>query len=859
MCIHLEFDEKVTVDDSGYILDSVSVIFKSIFPLTRGTLDRTTFIALSLLFVAHEAFGTLPTGAGAAGQSTIYVQTWDQVDNLGNSDADPGGSTTLLKGLNAAGGSAAALWQGSGATAKDGDLIELGYYKLNAGTPNNSGTNLFAGTWTPLTTKTTIGHVYDTTGWSDTSKAGEFFFDATFTRNTSNVYSGTASINSQSDSPHPISNDTPPGLGGTLDGNLFDLDFASDAGGGGNSHQIRLGIRFYDISAGNNVGWNGTNSSGTAGKTNTATRYQTIMHSGNDWKWDQIAGDNSADMYMHLHANDGSADSNLVFEFDNSDAFSANLSKVGTGDTRIVNDDYVATIAYHDGSGDLNLANGGLGSAVVSGFAGSGDVDGANDANHFTIHSAAGNTGNDAPNFSGNIYQDSSTSTDLTIMKTGAGEQVLSGNVNASDSNNGSASAFLDIQEGTVILKPGSSKTQKIEYLTGAGSGTRSLTLDNTSEATQAIELGFANTSTTQTFSGTVALEGSGSTNTIKVVSSTTPNEANYGKEQVLSGIVSSTANNSLTKSGLGRLMLSGDNTFDGGATDVIIKDGTLVAAHADALGGASTAVRIDKGKLEIGDGNNGAVTLHSGTTITGSAVGKSVVGGDGTITNLTIGSATSEVDVVAPGRGISSSLSSTSSQQQVTLATGGAAKAMGDLTVTNLTLNNGGVYDWEITDFTGSAGTGFDVLKFGSITFGSGASDSFAVNAFSVASNGAAGAISNLGNHDGGGNGILFLDSVNNQHSDVTWSHANHTLTSGSWQQSSYFDVDSRAYNYHNGNINGGWGVWYNGSGDFYLRYSAVPEPSTYVMVTGLLMLPGLRFLRRFRKGVNDQENEKI
>ena len=29
-------------------------------------------------------------------------------------------------------------------------------------------------------------------------------------------------------------------------------------------------------------------------------------------------------------------------------------------------------------------------------------------------------------------------------------------NVNASDSNNGSASAFLDIQEGTVILKPGS-------------------------------------------------------------------------------------------------------------------------------------------------------------------------------------------------------------------------------------------------------------------------------------------------------------------------------------------------------------------------------------------------------------------
>ena len=34
-----------------------------------------------------------------------------------------------------------------------------------------------------------------------------------------------------------------------------------------------------------------------------------------------------------------------------------------------------------------------------------------------------------------------------------------------------------------------------------------------------------------------------------------------------------------------------------------------------------------------------------------------------------------------------------------------------------------------------------------------------------------------------------------------------------------------------------------------FYLSYSAVPEPSTYFMVTGLLMLPGYNFIRRFRK----------
>ena len=105
---------------------------------------------------------------------TITVQTWDQIDNstpYGETDPASHGSgdlTQLLQGLNAAGSTAAALYKGSGATAKDGDLIELGYFQLADGTANSS-TDLFAGTWRPLTTKTTIGHVFDTTAWSDTS------------------------------------------------------------------------------------------------------------------------------------------------------------------------------------------------------------------------------------------------------------------------------------------------------------------------------------------------------------------------------------------------------------------------------------------------------------------------------------------------------------------------------------------------------------------------------------------------------------------------------------------------------------------------------------------------------------------
>ena len=70
------------------------------------------------------------------------------------------------------------------------------------------------------------------------------------------------------------------------------------------------------------------------------------------------------------------------------------------------------------------------------------------------------------------------------------------------------------------------------------------------------------------------------------------------------------------------------------------------------------------------------------------------------------------------------------------------------------------------------------------------------------------------------------------------------------------WFSVDERAFNYHNGNLMGDWNVWYNGSGDFYLRYTAAPEPSTYIMVTGLLMLPGMRMFRRFMKKAKPEDS---
>jgi autotransporter-associated beta strand protein len=835
-------------------------------------------VAFSSLFVVRVSRG-LPTEGGTL---TVDLQTWDRIARNMVGDTDPGNTdTAILKGMLATGAEGSALYKGtdnSGEPNFDGDLIELGYYQLADGTPNVDGTNLFIGTWTPITSKTTIGARFDDASgaaWenTDTANSGEFYYQIDFTRE-GTVYGNTALINDNSASGFKDS-DTISGLGGTGAGHLYNLDLVTynadnSIGGAAPGDEARLGIRVYDISQGATTGWNGSN------KSLTATKYQTIMHT--DWKWDVIAstGASTPTIVMDLHDTGGGAPtSTLKFEFDNTDARGANVSKVGTGDGsnpngfQLMDNDFVTTIAYHDGSGNLDLGNGALGSAIVSGFAGSGTIDGGNDGNMLTLNSAAGNTGNDAYTFSGNIYQDATTSTDLTIVKEGAGEQIFTGNINVVDSSSsgstGSTSAGLNIQEGTVILKPGLSTTQKFEYLHGE-SGT-TLTLDNTILATQTIELGFANTTFANyaggdenpTHAGNVVLSGSNSNNTIKVVSSATADDTNMGKNQVVQGAVS--GSNKLVKDGVGRLTLEGASSYSGGTQ---IDHGTLHAGHNDALG--SGAVVINKGKLQVGSGIDVSESIDGGT-------GKSMIGGDGTFSGVTstgstskiaIGSTAGYIDTISPGEGISSSLSP--SNQQVTLGVEGAGNkgelAVGTLTVTNLGLYDGGVYDWEITDFlsganqTSTDGTDFDVLKFTTLAFDSSGSASFGINAFSVdKTSGDAGGVANLGIHSGD-DGILFLDGPN--HAAITWGHSNHTLNSGvnNWQQASYFNVDDRGYNYHNGNLYGGWSVWYNGSGDFYMRYSAVPEPSTYVMVMGLLLVPGFRFFRRFgKKGIKQED----
>jgi autotransporter-associated beta strand protein len=681
---------------------------------------------------------------------------------------------------------------------------------------------MFKGVWTPLTSKTKIGRDWN----GNTVDAGEFYFKTKFSIDSSNA-------------DDPINNYSVSNLAS----NQLDNDDLGDSGNpnslenrlNGLTSDTLIGIRFYDTT---------TASSGVS-------KFNTIMDT--NWDWG-TAGSNEQ---MSLHNSDGSASTSLYFEFDNDSASS--VSKIGTSDTTInslTNGDFVTTVTYFDGDETINVGDsgGGIGSTVFSGFDGTGLIYGGQDANIVTLHSQSGNTGADAYDFEGDFYRASggTDSTDLTILKTGTGDQILSGNLNLVDSDASSASGGLNIVSGNLILKPASGKTQVVEYLTGAGG----LKLDNSGVNDGTIvTLGFAN-QTSSTFSGTVVLDGNGAAGEAKIKVSKYRDESgfvdsDFGDTQTLSGVISNAnGNKTMVKDGTGTLELTNTNTFSGG---VRIEDGTLIAGNSQALGNTSNTITINKGKLEVAN----SVTLNSGYTVTTSTgTDKTMVGGRGDLNgNITIGSATTAgfVDVISPGDGISSSLTNNQSLQQVSL--GSRTNAIGEFTVGALTLENGGVYDWEVSDFTNAgddtkAGVDWDLLKFDSLTFDH-TTDTITLNIMGLASDGTAGTMGgsagNVWNSYQGTNGFLFMEG--------TWTGAPSagTLSSG-------FTIQDDGWQHYNSHHLNEWSVYWDGTDSFYLQYSAVPEPSTYMMVTGLLMVPGMSYLRRIRrKKDSDQEETSL
>ena len=316
----------------------------------------------------------------------------------------------------------------------------------------------------------------------------------------------------------------------------------------------------------------------------------------------------------------------------------------------------------------------------------------------------------------------------------------------------------------------------------------------------------------------------------------------NVGGTSEFSGNIEINRPLNLKASELGRVTISGKLS----GNEKVTKQGSGIVNLANPSSTYSGNIIIEEGKLELSSG----VSFNG--TVSADGNQKTVIGGDGTVSSVSIGSGDGEVDFISPGLGLaSSSLSATSLNQFISRNDNGtpndssddALASIGSFTSTSIALNNGGVYDWELRDFDGSnPGSDWDVISFTNLSFGSPES-SFTINILPIKSNdGTPGAPDNTSNlwaqH---GSSFKFLDGPDGG-SGITW---------GDWSPENineYFAFRMDEFSYYTDFYYNDWNVAYL-NGDFYLNYSAVPEPSTYFMTAGLLLLPSLSAIKR-KKG---------
>ena len=316
----------------------------------------------------------------------------------------------------------------------------------------------------------------------------------------------------------------------------------------------------------------------------------------------------------------------------------------------------------------------------------------------------------------------------------------------------------------------------------------------------------------------------------------------NTGGKSSISGAIDIGRAVDLAAASGGRVELSG--VITGSAQVNKIGEGIISLSNSGST--YSGNLVVESGKLEIGSG----VSLSGSVTALGTD--KSILGGDGSVNSASIGTGTNEIDFISPGLGYGSdSSTATSMQQSVSLNDNGtdgdtsddAAASIGNFSVSSLILNDGGVYDWEIKDFDGSsAGIDWDLLSFTNLSFGSTGS-TFTLNLLPLkASDGTAGAPDNTSNlWAQSGSSFKFLDGPDGG-TGITW---------GDWSASTindYFVIRSDDFASQTNFYYGDWSVSYE-NGDFYLNFSAVPEPSTYVMVGALFSLV---FSNKIRKRIS-------
>ena len=340
------------------------------------------------------------------------------------------------------------------------------------------------------------------------------------------------------------------------------------------------------------------------------------------------------------------------------------------------------------------------------------------------------------------------------LAKTGNGTLTISGATNSFSGTVGITNGAIRATTSSALGSASAVTVQSgaaLEYTSGINNG-RNMTINGTG-----ISSGGAlrNVSGINTNSGTITLGSASRINsdagtlTLDVASGNaitgTFGVTFGGSGNIVANDNINVSSASITKDGAGTLTIAGSQNATGGIT---VSGGTLVY---NASNSGSGSVTVGSGGKLGGSGALGAVTIQSGGTI-------------------------------APGN------------------------SPGNLSVSSLTLNGGGFYDWEVTDATGAAGTGWDVITVGggsgTITLNATSGSQFTIN--------------------------LIGASPTNWASNTsrTWD----IIDGGSWSPS--FDASAFTINTAGFTASGTLGTWgvENNSGNLRLVYTA---PATIYDVT--------------------------
>ncbi len=286
-----------------------------------------------------------------------------------------------------------------------------------------------------------------------------------------------------------------------------------------------------------------------------------------------------------------------------------------------------------------------------------------------------------------------------------------------------------------------------------------------------------------------------------------------------------------LIVNGGGTLTLSGANTYTGGT---LVSAGTLRGSVASLRGSITNSSTLVFDQASTGNFNG---SLHGNGTTRKTGVGAL------TITTNSINTFSGNTFIEAGSLIVNGELSGTTtistggtlggsgSLDSVVVSSGGIlapGNSPGLLTISSLTLNPGSSIDFELSDFIGDRGTGWDAIDVGTLTFSSlTPSTLYSIN------------ISNFGtlaNFTAGEKYSFAFIASANEIADI----------------SGLFSLNTSGFNAPEGAAGYNWTIsqgQFGADNAIYLNY-AVPEPSTYALLTlGAAGLAGHVIRRRYRR----------